>query len=191
MSSLPRLALLALFALTATHGAHAERADRSKPVTIQSERGGVDDRNKASVFEGRVRLTQGTLFITTDKLVVTQDADGFQKGVATGGESGLARFRQKREGRDDYVEGEAERIEYDARTDKVRLFQRAMTRSGKDETRGEYIKYDGYTESYTVTNSADGKTTKGSGGLVTVTIWPRSAASAPAASSSAPAPSHP
>ena len=129
----------------------------------------------------------------------TQGADGTQAvaraaallreiALCESGEGGLARFRQKREGRDDYVEGEAERIEYDARTDKIRLFQRALTRSGNDETRGEYIEYDGYSETYTVTNSADGKTSKDGNGLVSVTIWPRSAASAPAASASEPAP---
>ena len=65
------------------------------------------------VFEGNVILTQGTLVIRTAKLVVTQDAEGFQKGVASGGADGLARFRQKREGKDEYIDGEAERIEYD------------------------------------------------------------------------------
>ncbi|MBN9697721.1 MAG: NAD-binding protein, partial [Zoogloea sp.] len=41
-------------------------------------------------------LTQGTLVIKGDKLVVTQGADGFQKGVATASGNKLATFRQKR-----------------------------------------------------------------------------------------------
>lgn len=187
MRQLPRIILLALL-LASAPALHAERADRSKPVNLQAERGYFDDRLKATVLEGRARLTQGTLTLTASKLVATQDAEGFHKGTATGGEGGLARFRQKREGRDDYIEGEAERIEYDARTDKIRLFQRAITRSGNDETRGEYIEYDGFTEAYTVTNSPDGKSSKDGSGLVSVTIWPRSAASAPAANASEPAP---
>jgi lipopolysaccharide export system protein LptA len=62
-------------------------------------------------------LIQGTMELRTSRLVVTQDADGFQTAVATGGANGLARFRQKREGVDEYMEGEAERIEHDARSE--------------------------------------------------------------------------
>lgn len=178
-----RLSILTLlFAVILPGSAHAERADREKPITIESDRVNVDDRNKVQVFEGTVRLTQGTLVIRSDKLVVTQDAEGFQKGVATGGEGGLARFRQKREGKDDYTEGEAERIEYDGRTDKARLFNRAMTRSGQDETRGQYIEYDGYSEQYSVTNGPNASVVKNGNERVVTTIYPKSAkpAAAPA-----------
>ena len=78
--------LLALGSLSA----HAEKADRSKPVNIEADRVSVDDKNKVHVFEGRVVLTQGTLTLRSDKLVVTQDAEGYQRGVATGGPGGLA-----------------------------------------------------------------------------------------------------
>lgn len=150
----------------------AEKADRDKPVVINADRASMDDRNKVQIFEGRTRLTQGTLEITTDKLVVTQDAEGFQKGVATGGKDGLARFRQKKEGRDEYTEGEAERIEYDARTDTAKLFIRAVVRSGPNESRGPYIEYNGYTELYSV-GPAAGSSNKNEG--VTVIIGPRTA----------------
>uniref|UniRef100_UPI002FD8C14D lipopolysaccharide transport periplasmic protein LptA n=1 Tax=Rivihabitans pingtungensis TaxID=1054498 RepID=UPI002FD8C14D len=82
--------------------AYAEKADREKPINLEADRMSMDDINKVQVYEGNVILTQGTLQIRTAKLVVTQDADGFQKGVATGGENGLARFRQKREGKDEW-----------------------------------------------------------------------------------------
>jgi hypothetical protein len=68
------------------------------------------------IFDGNVTLTQGTLVIRGDKLVVKQDAEGFQNGVATANPGNLARFRVKRDGKDEYVEGEAERIEHDAKT---------------------------------------------------------------------------
>jgi lipopolysaccharide export system protein LptA len=173
-----RLSVLALLLAAVQPGlAHADRADREKPVTIESDRLNVDDRNKVQIFEGTVHLTQGTLVIRSDKLVVTQDAEGFQKGIATGGENGLARFRQKREGKDEYIEGEAERIEYDGRADKARLFNRAMTRSGQDETRGQYIEYDGYTEQYSVTNGPNANVVKSGKDRVVTTIYPKAAKS--------------
>ncbi len=132
--------------------AHAEKADREKPLNVEADRVSMDDINKVQVFEGNVVLIQGTLQLRTARLVVTQDADGFQKGVATGGANGLARFKQKREGKDEYVEGEAERIEHNAREDKTEFFVRAWVQSGLDEVRGQYISYDALTEKYLVTN---------------------------------------
>lgn len=131
--------------------ARAERADRDKPVNLEASRVTVDDIKKVHIFEGNVVLTQGTLAIRSDKLVVTQDAEGFQKGIATGGGGGLARFRQKREGKDEYVDAEAERIEYDSRSEKAEFFTRSYVKSGVDEVRGHYISYDGKTEQYLVT----------------------------------------
>lgn len=150
--------------------AWAEKADRDQPVKLEADRVTVDDIKKIHVFEGNVVLTQGSLVIRTAKLIVTQDAQGFQKGVATGGEGGLARFRQKREGRDEYVEGEAERIEYDAKTEKSEFIGRARVKSGGDEVRGHVIVYDGLTEHYSVT-AAPGA--KGEAGRVTAIIQPK------------------
>lgn len=160
--------------------AHAERADRDKPVQLEAARVTVDDVKRTHVFEGNVVLSQGTLVIRTAKLVVTQDAEGFQKGVATGGEGGLARFRQKREGKDEYIEGEAERIEYDARSEKAEFFARALVKSGADEVRGHYISYDGKTEQYLVT-ATPGASPGSTEGRVTAIIQPKNAKPTPAA----------
>lgn len=150
---LTRLLIIACLSLPlATSVAHAERADSTQPVNIEADRVSVDDRNKTHTFEGSVVLSQGTLAIRGDRLVVTQSDDGFQKGIATGGTGGRASFRQRREGRSEYVEGTAERIEYDGRTERATLIGRAEVRSGGDLVKGQYIEYDGSTEKYLVTN---------------------------------------
>ncbi|MBI2306625.1 MAG: lipopolysaccharide transport periplasmic protein LptA [Rhodocyclales bacterium] len=167
---------LALISLTAATPALAERADREKPINLEANRISVDEVKKVQIFEGNVVLTQGTLTIRADKIVVTQDADGFQKGVASGGAGGVARFKQKREGRDDYVEGEGERIEHDARNEKTEFFIRAWVKSGGDEVKGNYISYNALTEQYLVTSgiAADGKTpAKVEGGRVRAIIQPK------------------
>ena len=150
--------LLAVFSLNV----YAEKADREKPISIDADRFSMDDISKVQIFEGNVVLIQGTMQLRTSKLVVTQDAEGFQKGVATSGANGLARFRQKRDGKDEYIEGEGERIEHDARNDVTEFFIRAWVRSGLDEVKGQYISYDSLTENYLVTNGAgDSKTATG------------------------------
>jgi lipopolysaccharide export system protein LptA len=134
----------------AAHPALAEKADREKPVNLEADRVTVDDAKKVHIFDGNVTLTQGTLIIRGDRIVVTQDDSGFQKGIATGNP---AKFKQKREGRDDYVEGIALRIEHNAKTEKTELFDKAWVKSGQDEVRGHYIQYDSLTEQYLVTAS--------------------------------------
>ena len=131
----------------------AEKKDRDKPINLEADRVSLDDINKVQIFEGNVVMTQGTMVLRTAKLVVTQDANGFQKGVATGGRGGLAYFRQKRDGKDEYIEGEAERIVHDAGTEKTEFFTRAWVKSGQDEVKGSYISYEAVTEKYLVTNT--------------------------------------
>jgi len=166
-----RFSLLLAFCLLPL-AIHAEPADRDQPVHLEAGRVTVDDIKRIHVFEGNVVLRRGSLLIRSAKLVVTQDEEGFQKGVATGGENGLARFRQKRQGRDEYVYGEAERIEYDARTEQAEFFVRAFVQSGNDEVRGNYIHYDAISEQYLVT-AAPGA--KAADNRVRAVIQPRNA----------------
>lgn len=159
----------AALALVAAPAA-AERADRDRPVNLEADRITVDDAKKVHIFEGNVTLTQGTLVIRSSRLVVSQDAAGFQKGVATGAP---ARFRQKREGSDEIVEGEAERIEHDARSEKTEFFNRAWVKSGLDEVKGHYIAYDALTERYLVTSATDAKGLVTPGNRVRAVIQPK------------------
>lgn len=156
--------------------ARAEKADRSKPIDVASDRMHVDDAKKISVFEGRVVITQGTLTIHADKVTVRQDKDGFQYATALGNP---ATFRQKRDGADGYIDGAADRIEYDGKADRVEFFNHAwLKREPADEVRGNYISYDAPTEYFTVTGGDGPAGTSGSPGRVHAVIQPRAAAKA-------------
>jgi len=148
---LPHVSRLTLFSgvflLAMVCPAMAELSDRDKPVNLESDTVDINDLTKVSVYQGNVRLTQGTLLITADKLVVVQDDNGLSKSTATGNP---AYFKQKREGIDEIVEGWAQRIEYNARNDKVEMHTQARIKRGQDEVRGSTIIYEGQTESYRV-----------------------------------------
>lgn len=150
MTSMHRslLPLLLGCALLQPGFALAERADRDKPINLEANKVTIDDIKRVQILEGNVILTQGTLTIISDKIVVTEDQYGFQRGVAFGGPNGLARFKQKREGREEWIEGEGERIEYDTRTEVAELFHRAWVKSGEDQLKGDYIWYDAISERY-------------------------------------------
>ena len=180
MRGLAKLAIacLALGALPAL----AEKADREKPMQIEADRVSLDDLNKVSVFEGNVVLTQGTLLVRADKVSVRQDADKTQYATAIGRPLS---FRQKRDGADEYIEGWAERLEYDGKRNQVELFQKARLKRNNDEIRGDYIFYDAVSETFRV-GPADQSRPTASQGRVRMVIQPK-AAVAPAPAGSAPA----
>ena len=160
---------LATWCALATATASAERADRDKPVNIESDSLIADEVKKVATFDGKVVLIQGSLIIRADRIVVQQDNDGFQRGVATGNP---ARFRHKREGLGEYIDGEALRIEYDTRVDRVEFFNGArLRRDSGDDIRGDYISYDARTERFTVKASEASGTRRE--GRVRATIMPK------------------
>lgn len=139
-----------LFGLALALPCYAERADRDKPVHIEADQLQVEDAQKIETFTGNVQMTQGTMVIRGDKIVVTEDAEGFQHATAYGN---TASFRQKREGLDEYVEGYGERIEHDTHAETVDFYVKARVVRNQDEVRGEHITYSQKTEIFRVNSS--------------------------------------
>lgn len=164
-----RLAALLAAALAAAAPALAERTDREKPIHMEADKVTVDDAKQVSVFEGNVRMTQGTLTIRADKVVVREDKDGFLYATAYGTP---AHLRQKRDGTDEWVEGWGERMEYAGKSEQIELFSQARVRRGEDEVRGDYISYNSVTEFFQARGAAGG----GPQGRVKVVIQPKSKA---------------
>jgi lipopolysaccharide export system protein LptA len=169
--------------------AGAEKADRAKPMNVEADALRYDDVQQTSVFTGNVVVTKGTIVIRGAKMTVRQDPEGYQFGVVTAPAGKQAFFRQKREGVDEFIEGEAETIEYDGRADRVKFIGRAEMRRLRgstinDETSGSVITYDNTNDQFTVDGGTAG-TPSNPGGRVRATLAPRTSASAPAAPASA------
>jgi len=148
----------------------AESADRNKPIHLESDRVFIDDVQQISVFEGKVKLTQGTLTIHADKIVVTQDKFGYKHCTAT---RKTASFRQKHEGTDEYMEGYGERIEYDTRAETVDFFGQARVKREQDDVQGDHISYSTRTEVFQVSGDPD-KADGPNKGRVHAVIQPKS-----------------
>ncbi len=133
---------------------HAEGADRREPVHVEADSVRIDDLQKTAVYEGRVVLTQGTLRVQADRIELRQDAEGFVTGIALGRP---AQFRQRLEGRGEWVDARANRVEYDDRRQQVRLIGEAFLRKGEEELRGELITYDARTEQYQASGTLPGQ----------------------------------
>ena len=143
--------LLPVFLLLWAPACFAEHADRDKPIHVEADQVIMEDAQHISTFTGNVRLSQGTLLLRGDKVIVTQDKDGFQQATAYGN---TAEFRQKREGLDGYVEGYGERIEYDTHTGTLNFHVKARLKRDLDEVSGDNITYNVKTEIFRV-NSID------------------------------------
>jgi lipopolysaccharide export system protein LptA len=119
--------------------ARAEKADREKDINVNADHLYGDDANRTSTFEGNVIITQGTMRMTANKVTIREDADRHKFYVAYGNP---VTFRQKKDNVDEYVEGYAQRAEFDDLNDIVRLYEKARVTSNANVINGEYIQYD-------------------------------------------------
>jgi lipopolysaccharide export system protein LptA len=171
--------LLLIFILVVALPALAEKADRDKPTQVEANRMSADDVRRLNIFEGDVIVTKGTIRLTCERLVVRQDAEGFQFATATGKP---AKFRQRQDPRPGekeglWLEGEALRIELDDKNQKIELFDNARVNRGGDEVAGDYIFVDQRSEFYQVSSGKGGD--KGANkGRVKAIIQPKPSAEA-------------
>ncbi len=168
-----RSLFVALCSICISSNAFAEAADRNKPIELEADSVIVDDAKKISTYLGNVILTQGTLVIRAAKLVVREDKNGFQHSTSTGSPT---TFKQKREGKNEYMTGSGKRIEYDGRMDKVQLYTNAWVKRGEDIVYGDYISYDANAEYAEVLGGNKSESAGPSSGRVRAIIQPKNKA---------------
>lgn len=165
--------------------AHAEKADRNKPIIIDADTLRYDDVKQVGVYAGNVVLTKGSIVIRAARIDVRQDPDGSQSSIITGTPEKPAFFRQKREGMDEFIEGESELIEYDGRADTVKFVKNAVLRRLRgatlaDEITGAVIVYENLTDRFSVDGSAANGGAPATGGRVRAMLTPKPEAAAAA-----------
>jgi lipopolysaccharide export system protein LptA len=187
-----RLLIATLLLTAASAAAWAEKADRSRPMTLESDQPcTVSLLKQTSVCSGNVVISQGTLQLRADRLELRETPEGYQMAVAIGSAGKPATYRQKRDGTDETVEGQAQRIDYDSRAGTLRFEGAAVVRRLRgsavaDEIQGQQIVWDSTAESFNVRGGA--ATASNPGGRVRAVITPRvpadeaAPAAAPAAS---------
>ena len=177
---------------------HAEKADRFKPLNVEADLPGkIDLLNQYVVFNGNVVVTKGTMTIRANRIEVRESPDGYHTAIAFGSPSQHATFRQKRDAPDEYIAGDAERLEYDGKSDVIRFVNNASVRRLRgsettDEISGNLVTYDSGTEVFNVTGGAPA-TASNPGGRVRAVLTPKegSAAAAEAARAASAATSAP
>ncbi len=158
-------------------------------MTVEADQpGSVDLQRQVVIFNGNVVITQGTMLLRAERVELRERPDGYREAKAIGSADKPATFRQKRDGVDEIVEGEGQRIEFDTRTDTVRLEGKAAVRRLRgglvaDEITGSLITWDNTNELFKVTGGAP--TPANPSGRVRAVFAPREEAAASASPASA------
>jgi len=144
LASGPALAV-SIVALALSCAAHAEKADREKPIRYSANTLDGNEAEQTVLLSGKVEVTQGTIVLKADRVVLKQQPDGTYNVTATGKP---VTFRQKMDNSDEYVDGQALRVEYLGSKDLVELYDQSWIRRGKDELRGNFLTYNSATGAF-------------------------------------------
>lgn len=159
---------------------HAEKADSQKRTNISAEYTVFDGKTNTKTLTGKVELSRGTLLIRAENAVETETNDGGGNVTLSGHNGSQVFFRQKRDGGEDlWIEGSADRVEYDKKSEVVKFIAKAQVRyltqeKITQEQNGEFLSYDSLNDVFTATNSTSGKRVPG-GGKVRITSEPKPA----------------
>ena len=163
--------------------ARAERADRFQKLKVEADQQGkIDLVNNLVTFNGNVVVSKGTMVIRAARVELRETTGGYHNAVAFGADGKPATFRQKRDGVDETIEGEAERLEYDGKADTVKFVNRASVRrlrgaSVADEISGNVVSYDSTSEVFSVSGGSTGSATQPAG-RVRAVLTPRDGSAA-------------
>ena len=179
-----RLALLLLLSSAMAAPAAAEKADRNKPMEVLADKSGSADlQNQVSRFSGNVVINQGTMVIRADRVEIHQTPDGFHTATAWGLPGAPVTYRQKRDGVNEFVEGAADRVEFDGRAEVLRFIGSGVVRRVRggetvDEITGSLITWNHDAELFSVQGGVP--TSANPGGRVRAVLGPRTGSAAAA-----------
>ena len=178
---IPLALVLALF--IGSGAAHAEKADRLKPIVLTSEKQGrIDSVNQRTELFGNVIITKGSLTLNADRVDVRETRDGYHQAYASGATGKPVTFRQARDVPGEAIEGHADQLEYDTKTETVRFIGNANVRRTRgatvaDEVTGAIIVYDSRTEVFALEG---GSASPNPNGRVRMVLMPRAQPDTPA-----------
>ncbi|MDD5276632.1 MAG: lipopolysaccharide transport periplasmic protein LptA [Methylovulum sp.] len=117
----------------------ALESDAQQPITIDSNTATYDDASTTSTYAGNVISVQGSIRVTSDKLVVYLKDGEAEKLVFTGKP---ARFKQTPSKGSEDIVGEALTGEYYPKQNLLVLMDQAVVRQGNATYASKFIQYD-------------------------------------------------
>lgn len=137
--ALPAAGLALCAGLFAAASARALPEDRQQPVNLVADRAELNQNTGVAVYEGNVVVTQGTMRLTGDKVIVYTKNGEFERMESFGKPT---TFKQKPAADKEEMFGEALRLDYSATTGVVVATTKAKVTQAKDVFTGDRIEYD-------------------------------------------------
>ncbi|KAB8306799.1 lipopolysaccharide ABC transporter substrate-binding protein LptA [Erwinia endophytica] len=125
--------------LTASLPAFALTGDSDKPVNVDSENQSLDMQGNVATFTGKVVVTQGSIKITADKVVVTRPGGDSNKTLVDAYGSPATFYQMQDNGKP--VQGHAQKMHYDLARDFVELTGNAYLEQLDSNVKGDRITY--------------------------------------------------
>lgn len=146
-----KLAMLLMAVSLLPLTAQALESDWQQEMVIQSDRAELDRKTGMVVYEGDVELTQGTLKIQSDRLVLILEGKSLKQAIAEGEP---AHYEQQVSADKPVTNASAERIDYFAADKLINFSGNAELTQENNSFSGQQIRYDITAE----TVSASGQT---------------------------------
>ncbi|GAA0503046.1 lipopolysaccharide ABC transporter substrate-binding protein LptA [Tatumella terrea] len=117
----------------------AVTGDSDKPVNVTSENQSMDMQGNVATFTGNVIITQGTIRITADKVVVTRPGGDSKKTLVDAYGNPATFYQMQDNGKP--VKGHAAKLHYDLAKDMVELTGNAYIQQLNSNIQGDRITY--------------------------------------------------
>jgi len=131
--------LTATLLLAVSVPALALKSDSDKPVNIDSENQALDMQGNVATFTGKVVVTQGTIKITADKVVVTRPGGDSNKTIVDAYGTPATFYQMQDNGKP--VQGHAQKMHYELAKDLVELTGNAYLEQLDSNVKGDRITY--------------------------------------------------
>ncbi len=154
------LLCLTLAWLVFSGNALALDADNNAPVAIDADTTSIDFRTGERVLSGNVEISQGTLNIKADKVILIYKGDKIDTATAYGKP---VKFKQLPEGHKEMVYGEGKTLKLQQKWDLITLKENAKITQGSNVITGKIIYYNTKTSKMTIKGQSSSKKKKTGG----------------------------
>jgi len=159
-SRIKTILYIGLVGLFFSNHAIALESDKNAPVAIDADNTSIDFRTGKRVLTGNVEITQGTMNIKADKIVLIYKGDDIDTATAYGKP---VKFKQLPEGHKEMVYGEGKTLKLEQAKDLITLKKNAKLTQGANIAMGKIIYYNMKTSKMTIKGQSSGKKKKTSG----------------------------
>ncbi|MFP8967090.1 lipopolysaccharide transport periplasmic protein LptA [Pokkaliibacter sp. CJK22405] len=147
--------------------AQALPEDRNKPVRILSDNAALDDAKGTVTYTGKVKLTQGTLEIEADKVVLYLVNGELTRAKAFGKP---AHYQQLPSPNEPLTHAYGQTLDYDLSKETITAQENAKLTQAKDTFTGDKIIYD---ITQRTVNASGGKSSNAGSGRVEMILHPK------------------